>query len=246
MLDFQTCTPTKVRKSNKKIFITLLLIFMVFSFIGCQNIEPAYDTSTSDASTNDASTNEEPSYEDSSENTNEGTDEDINDDTPDDTPANDDSPGSLSALHVQHIGRAPAVFRVVRALPYPGSPGGEWLRRSMVISSDYTPYSLMILFEPMHEAASMIIQEQEKPVTVFESSALLLFTLIDNLDKVIFALWYTPGSANDSGDDYDYAWTATRHEIAELFGVDNWGSLLANNNYVEDILAMPPVAASSS
>jgi len=216
-------------KSNKKICIILLLIFMVFSFVGCQNNEYVGDTST----------NEFSSDEDFNDDSNEGTDED----TTANTPENDDSPGLLSALHVPYIGRAPAVFRVVRALPFLGYDG--WLWRSMVIDSDYRPYSLTLLYEP-HEGRAEEVREQEKPIALLESSALLLFTLIDNLDEVKFAMWYTRDAASNYGDDYDYALTATRGEIAYLFGVDSWESLLVNNNFVEDILAMSPVTTSSS
>jgi len=123
---------------------------------------------------------------------------------------------TLFALRTPYIGDAPAVSRIVQALPLPAE---GWLQRFFAVETSTAPYSLTVFYEPVDLETVAIIQSQEKPTATFETNALLLFSLIENLDEVVFAVRYTPGSANISYDEYDYFWTTTRKEIAELFGV---------------------------
>jgi len=142
--------------------------------------------------------------------------------------------GTLSALRTPYIGNASAVSRIIQVLPLPDE---NWLQRFFAMETNIAPYSLTVFYEPATLEALSTIQSQEKPTADFEANALLLFALIDNLSKVTFAVRYTPGPDDSSGGDYDYFWTISRYEIAELFDVHSWSELPDNNTYFEDLSA---------
>ena len=135
---------------------------------------------------------------------------------------------ALSALRTPYVGDAPAVSRIIQVLPLPHE---DWLQRFFEMETSIAPYSLTVFYEL---ASLSTMQSQDKPAEAFEVNALLLFALIDNLSEITFAVRYTPDLGYSS--DYNYSWTISRNEIAELFGVSSWGDLFVNIAYFEDLL----------
>ena len=148
--------------------------------------------------------------------------------------------GTLSALKTPYIGDASAVSKIIQVLPLPDE---DWLQRFFAMETSIVPYSLTVFYEPATLEALSTIQLQEKPTADFEANALLLFALVDNLSEVTFAVRYTPAPDYSHEDDYDYFWTISKNEIAELFDVHSWSELLDNNTYFEDLLGMASTRA---
>lgn len=146
-----------------------------------------------------------------------------------------EQPRTLSALRTPYVGNASDVSRIIQVLPIPSE---GWMQKFMSIDSYRIPYSLTVYYEPSDSYAAATMQTQVKPTAAFEANSLLLFVLIDNLDEVTFAVRYTPSPDHSFEDEYEYFWTVSRDEIAELFGINNWSDLIDNNVLVEDLLEM--------
>jgi len=142
----------------------------------------------------------------------------------------------LSELHTPYIGSVPSISRIVRALPLPGE---GWMQRFFAMETNTEPYTLTVFYEPDSLLGSeRMVEAVEKPIEAFQVNALVLFTLINNLSEVTFAVRNTLGSDSVDENDYDYFWTTSRSEISAMFGVSDWGELLDAFTYVYELRNM--------
>jgi hypothetical protein len=116
---------------------------------------------------------------------------------------------TLADLRTPYVGSATAVYRIIQALPIPAD---GWYQRffSDNTGSEFAPYTLVVYYEPA-DTSIAIMEIHELPIEAFEKNAALLFSLIDNLKEVTFAVRQTPRLSNELDPSaYEHRWTASR------------------------------------
>jgi len=141
-----------------------------------------------------------------------------------------DQTARLSALRTPYVGTAWAVSEIVQRLPVPAH---DWRQRFFSIGNDYgsglAPYTLTVYYEPIDLRVATAMQAREMPYRAFAENATMLFALVDNLQKISFAVRQTPGGNELERDAYEYRWSITRACIVALLGLDGWNDLWREN-----------------
>ncbi|MDR1539522.1 MAG: DUF4825 domain-containing protein [Clostridiales bacterium] len=121
---------------------------------------------------------------------------------------NSDDIAALYALRTPYVGNNSAVGKIISALP---PIDGNLIQRFFSIGDDYgsghAPYTLTVYYEQ---------EGNERNITIIPKNAVLLYSLIDNLEEVNFAFRSTIGGLELDKAAYTSRISLSKEQVAEF------------------------------
>ncbi len=125
----------------------------------------------------------------------------------------------LKKLSTPYVGNSVKVGEILSKLPMPGS---GYVQRYLALKTVTEPYGVIVYYEPVEELSGHLIFPVENPINnVYENmeiNAMVLFSLIDNVDTVTFKVRQTPSKGELEDGNYDGKAIFTRDELVKKYG----------------------------
>lgn len=125
----------------------------------------------------------------------------------------------LKKMRIPYVGNHGMVGEILSKLPRPGS---GYAQRYLALKTQAEPYGIICYYEPVEEmAGSLMMPEETSENAVYlnmEKNALVLFSLIGNVEHVTFKVRNTPSPGELKDFEYQGAATFSRQDLAEKYG----------------------------
>jgi len=123
----------------------------------------------------------------------------------------------ISKYKTPYVGDNGKVSAIVNNLPV---PNGYFVQQYISMITDKTPYNLNVYYEPKEEAFGewQILSGDKVTFSNMSKNALVLFSMIDNLDGVIFAFRGTGSEGKLDASKYNYTYSFEREPFEKKYG----------------------------